>query len=201
MPIAACLFAQNAGDRLVVPGVRVGPVTRQSTETDLKRHFGAARILHEEIPVLDAGSALALVVYRSTSYLPLNRVLTIFSDEAGHPQTVQIYEPLWRTRSGIGLGTTLRELEARNGKPFVIHGFGWDFQGGVASWQGGNLEKEFGHSLGLTLFPAADASGNWKAKLTRAEHDSVQGAIEIPSTNPVLQKLDLRVTQVRNILQ
>jgi hypothetical protein len=45
----------------------------------------------------------------------------------------------WGTEYGLGLGTTLKELEKMNGKPFQFAGFGWDY-GGIVTWEGGNLD-------------------------------------------------------------
>jgi hypothetical protein len=197
--IAPCLSAQGARDRLIVPGVRVGPITRQSTENDLKRYFGASQILHQEVPVLDAGTALGLVVYRSARYQPSNRVLTIFSDEAGHPGTVVIYDRCGGRKAALGLEPRCGNWRSVTGS----HSPSTDPDGiSKVAWcpvQGGTLEKEFGHALGLALFPAVDVSGNRKAKLRQREYDSVQGAREILSTDAVLRKIDLRVTEVRNI--
>ncbi|HZY82455.1 MAG TPA: hypothetical protein VFE50_23175 [Cyclobacteriaceae bacterium] len=48
-------------------------------------------------------------------------------------------ESTWGTEFGLGPGTTLKELEKMNGKPFQFAGFGWDY-GGIVSWDGGNLD-------------------------------------------------------------
>ena len=43
---------------------------------------------------------------------------------------------------GITIGTTLKELEKINGKPFFILEPGQDYSGTVISWEKGTLEKE-----------------------------------------------------------
>lgn len=44
----------------------------------------------------------------------------------------------WRTSEGITLGTTLKELEHLNKRPFAFYGFGWDYSG-MVDWRDGHL--------------------------------------------------------------
>lgn len=44
----------------------------------------------------------------------------------------------WATSDGIRIGTSLRELEVSNQKPFSFYGFGWDYSGTV-NWEQGHL--------------------------------------------------------------
>ena len=43
---------------------------------------------------------------------------------------------------GVRMGTTLAELVARNGAPIDFSGFGWDYGGAVAGFNGGKLEPQ-----------------------------------------------------------
>lgn len=45
----------------------------------------------------------------------------------------------WKTKEGITINTTLKELEKLNGKAFSFFGFGWDYSG-ATDWEGGYLE-------------------------------------------------------------
>ena len=45
----------------------------------------------------------------------------------------------WTGPGGIHVGSTLAEVEAANGKPFSISGFGWDYGGYVTDLKGGAL--------------------------------------------------------------
>ena len=47
---------------------------------------------------------------------------------------------LWRTVHAISLGTTLKQLEQLNRKPFQLAGFDFDYSGTVLSWSHGELE-------------------------------------------------------------
>jgi hypothetical protein len=39
------------------------------------------------------------------------------------------------------MGTTLKELERQNGRPFLIRNWGTDGGGAIRSWRGGALER------------------------------------------------------------
>ncbi|MFH2095643.1 MAG: hypothetical protein ABIJ16_08065 [Bacteroidota bacterium] len=80
--------------------------------------------------------------------------------------------PDWYTSYGIKIGTTMKELEEMNGKPFRFWGFDWDYSGG-AFFEEGNLanlnmhiclntppgapEKEAGEMIGDMEFTSDDA--------------------------------------------
>jgi len=45
----------------------------------------------------------------------------------------------WTGPSGLHLGSSLADVEAANGKPFQLFGFGWDYGGFVNDLKGGKL--------------------------------------------------------------
>jgi len=189
-------LAQQTHDFLIVPGVRVGPVTKKSTESDLKRVFGAANVLHEALMVRDADPYPGLVIYSRPHYHPSNRLLEVIPDGQGRAHSVSISSQRWRTSSGIRLGMTASELEQINGKPFRLYGFGWDFQGGVMSWEGGKLEG-VKFSISFYLYPSQKPTGDWRSILSPEEYESVEGPKEILSDHPVMRKLRLTVVDIQ----
>ena len=48
----------------------------------------------------------------------------------------------WKLTSGIGIGSSLKEVEAANNGPFMLSGFEWDFAGTTLNWQGGALSEK-----------------------------------------------------------
>jgi hypothetical protein len=62
------------------------------------------------------------------------------------------HETDWRTSEGITLGTSLKQLEAYNKKPFTFYGFGWEGRG-AANWQEGRL---FNRKIFVSLELAVD---------------------------------------------
>jgi hypothetical protein len=183
------------GDNLIVPGLRVGPVSRTSTEASLMRELGKAAVKAD----VDVGEGMmepGLIVYPDD---PARRLAVVWDDEKpAHAASILIcYDNgeaacRWRTASGIGVGTTLRDLERRNGGPFEMVVWGTDVGGNVVGYLGGKLERELrGYgALTLTLVPRIDAEGAYLPKLTEREFASVLGEKVVRSSDAVLQKLN-----------
>lgn len=72
---------------------------------------------------------------------PNKRVEIAFADDAmSAVASLRIAgeAPQWNI-AGIARGTKLAELEQRNGGPFELYGFEWDYGGRVFDWHGGSL--------------------------------------------------------------
>jgi hypothetical protein len=101
---------------------------------------------------------------------------------------------LWRTTHGITLGTTLKELERLNGKPFLLSGFAWDYSGTVMSWDGGMLAqelKEVDHP-GRVLLRLDCAASAYQ----QPTYLSVTGERTFSSMNPAMQELNPTIDDV-----
>ena len=46
----------------------------------------------------------------------------------------------WKTKEGITIGTSIKELEKLNKKPFTFFGLGWDYSGSI-DWKEGYLDE------------------------------------------------------------
>jgi hypothetical protein len=191
---AIFLYAQTNGptaDNLIVPGLRVGPISRTSTELSLLRSMGKVAA-KDAVGIGEGVCRPGLVIYKDD---PTRRLALVWNKEApAHPAFVWIcYEPearcRWHTANGIGFGTTLKELELRNGKPFGMTGFGWDYGGNIISFEGGKLDREL-KGLRLTLGPRIDKGGEYSPKITQEEALTLQGDKLISSSEPVMQKLN-----------
>ncbi len=91
------------------------------------------------------------------------------------------------------MGSTLKELERLNGKPFRMVIWGSDVGGGVVSFDGGALAS-FDGTLRLRLEPRTDAKGHDIPELSADEKAEVyDGERIVASSNPVLQKVNPRV--------
>src|SRR5262249_44865910 len=125
-------------------------------------------------------------------------------EEPRHPRIIFLCEfekPCrWRTSDGIGFGTSLKELERRNGKPFEMMGWGTNVEGysvggDLTSFHGGPLGRQLS-CLVLTLTPQTNDKGDYVPTLSAEELAAVQGEI-LSSSHPVLQKLNPRVGFMR----
>jgi len=173
-------LAAQSHDWIIVPGERVGSITRNSTIDSLKKAFGAENVYSE---VVNSGYTISRAVVCIDSPSRALEVVWDSRAEGAHParitvcyrhpsldqvtalerQMPAIFPPHahpwdvaraceWKTIEGITVGATLQQLEQLNGRPFTIMGFGWAQGGKVVSWNGGLLEavKTGGLELQLT---------------------------------------------------
>lgn len=92
----------------------------------------------------------------------------------------------WQTAEGIKLGTTLKELEKLNGKPFSFYGFGWDYSGFV-NWQEGTLQKR---KIGAQLMlPGETVPKEFEALLGDQEMKSSDALAQ--KANPVVDGISM----------
>jgi len=197
--VGPCLQLRG-NDDLIVPDLRVGPVTRMSTERELQKVFGRLAV-KDKIGVGEGVDEPGLVIYPGD---PARRLEITWNDEQPpHPAIIFICPGddnracRWHTASGISIGTTLRELERINGRPFEMVGWGSDVGGNVTSFQEGRLEKELNVALKLTLLPRIDRNGDYVPKLSAREFSEVEGEKSLRSNHPVLQKLNPHVGALR----
>lgn len=146
--------ASAAGpDAALPPFACAGPFAADAGEAGLVRRFGRSNVVFRTVPAPEGEMVKATVLFpRDRS----RRVEIVWFDERKRrrPAEVLVYDPgPWRTPEGIGIGATLGEVEAANGKPFTLSGFGWDYGGSVLDWDGGRLART-GCRLLLRFEPA-----------------------------------------------
>jgi len=178
----------------IVPRVRVGAITPQTSESDLKRIYGRRNVQSTEVSLGEGEYESGTVIYPNDP----TRIIEIVWKDARRkrfPKRIQLTgeRSLWRTRHGISLGTRLKELERINGKPFVLTGFSWDYEGTVVSWEGGKLEREFEKDGRVVLLRMSDQTDSG---VSGEDAGSVAGDRDFPSSNQVMQKINPKVYQI-----
>ena len=179
--------AQVRPDSLIVPGVRVGAITRDATEEELREVYGAQNAVAVDVPFGEGSTEPGMVLYPED---PMRTLMILWKDSNGVrvPREVRIrrstddtlsLRSVWHTSDGIGLGTTLKELEGLNGGTFTLSGFAWDYQGTVVSWDGGELShlEQADRRVLLRLYRAGFG-------------DDLEGAEGRPSDHPGMQRLN-----------
>ena len=196
-----------ANDFVIVPGVRVGPVTSSAVRADLPRLFPGATVEDQELE-LDEGLIFpATMVARST---PTESLAIVWTDKSAGAHPKQIFVCRGRRRGSckyhvpvagggdIAVGTThLTDLEKLNAKPFTMQGFGFGYGGSVISWDDGELQKiDCNSSLSLAIDGERDRDGDLTMNLSEADRGTFTGNRPVPSDTPALRKLNPAVTEI-----
>lgn len=126
-----------------------GPFARLGDEAALIAAFGPAKVTRAEIDLGEGMTGPGAIVFGGD---PQRRLEILWHDGArrSRPATISVSPgAIWRidvpgAQPAIRLGLTLAEVEAANGRPFEILGFGWDRGGHAGDWKGGRLAKPDG---------------------------------------------------------
>jgi hypothetical protein len=165
-------------------------VHASDTHATLVQRFGAANARRDTIYVGEGEFVRGTVLFPAD---PVRRVDVLWEDtlagtRAELVRIIGVSSSRWRVAPGVGLGTTLAEIEALNGRPFTLAGFEWDYSGTVISWEGGRLDSLWGDRVTLRLSPDRDAP----------EHLSLQVLGDRPysSSHAAMRALNPRVYEV-----
>lgn len=171
--------------RTVVPGERFGPIGSRTSEADLVALFGADAVVRDEVYLAEGFCTPGTIVLPDTA----DRVeITWIDSLRTRPASVSAREAgaSWRTEAGVGIGTTLDELERIAARPVSFGGFGWDY-GGAMSWSEPYGE---GRGLGLQLGPDPEA---WNRSRDDPRITELLGEGTVSSDHPLLDEIPVRV--------
>lgn len=184
-PTTKATKPDSLADTLVIPGERVGPVTRNTTRQELAKRFGQARLTDQAVNIgegfTEPGTRVDLGSERSFTVIWSSTART-------KPVGVRNLGPAWRTPQGISVGTPLNQLQQKLG-PFQFFGFGWDY-GGTVLLEGTKL-AQYQKTLVLRLATAPNTP-------ERAPNDyqAVLGDRKFSSNNPRLKSLGVKVGEM-----
>jgi hypothetical protein len=127
-----------------------GIFARTSSHAQIVKALGERNVVFRIVPGPEGTKNRATVIYPNDK---VRRVEILWHDEKKRQRPINISVKLqssWKTPHGIGIHTTLQEVEKINGRPFKLAGFSWDYSGTVLNWNGGALDKPVG-GCNLTL--------------------------------------------------
>ncbi len=107
--------------------------------------------------------------------------------------TIKGNQSRWKTAHGVSLGVCLKQFESRNGRPFKLTGFGWDYSGTTTSWENGSLAVELDGGHGRLLIRLDSPP---RKDISDKELEEVAGDRDFSSQHPVMQKLNPSAYQV-----
>jgi hypothetical protein len=158
-PIAALCatsaLAQPIGDVLDC----VGPFGKHATEATMRKAFGAENVAVGDIDIGENTMEAGTIIFPAD---PKRRIEILWHDNAGRqrPRSIAltglstwvIAAPAPDPRR-FGLGADLAQIEAINGRPFLLNGFGWVNGGLLYDLRRGALEDGRACRLGLRFDP------------------------------------------------
>lgn len=173
-------------DTLVVPGERVGPVTRTTTYQDLVKLFGKSR-LSDRIVYGPEG----IGSWPGTRVnLGLAQSFTVVWQDTKRAKPLHVRElgSAWKTAEGIGTGTPLTHLQKQLGR-FQLSGLDWDY-GGAVMFENTRLSGYMG-KLMLVMAAAPGAADKFPN-----DYSAVAGDRLLSSTDPHWKSLGMRVNSM-----
>ncbi len=173
------------GDVVIDPARGIGPITFEMVEAQM-----LALAPHEQRTYFYRGKGW------SGTWLwpdqPSERIIAVLSDPPDDRSAYLVLSGMgsnYVLPNGLRLGSSLAEVEALNGGPFLMRGMGQDDGGEVLSWNGGRLAAMEG--VTLYLYPVGDILDD----LGEAEMELVYGGCLLSSA-PVWRD---RLLEVRKI--
>ncbi|HEY9861381.1 MAG TPA: hypothetical protein V6D16_17910 [Candidatus Obscuribacterales bacterium] len=170
-------------DALVVPGERIGSVTRTTTYQDLVKLFGKSRLSDRKVYGPEG-----IEVWPGTrvDLGPAQSFTVVWQDtKRAKPRHVRELGTAWKTAEGIGTGTSLNHLQKQLGK-FQISGLDWDY-GGAVMFHNTRLSRYVGK---LTLVMQANPQASDKYP---SDYQAVAGDRLLSSTDPHWKSLGMHV--------
>jgi hypothetical protein len=168
---------------------QAGPVSSSSQEADLRQRYGSGQVESLRIELGEGETAPGTVLYPADS---LRRAEILWRDTLSRktPQRLVLRgsRSLWQVGPGVSLGTSLKDLERLNERPFVLAGFGWDYSGVITDWKGGALDSALA-GIKLYLDPGPE-------QYQSAPYSRVLGDRDYSSNLPAMQQLNPRVYQI-----
>lgn len=139
-----------------------GPFGKSVTHASLVKAFGARNVALQQVGTGEGETVKASVIFPRDK---ARRIEVLWIDETRRRNPSEIrtgVDSTWRTEHGIRRGMTLGEIEALNGRPFRLYGFGFDYGGTSLDWKGGTLTTQAGGctlTLRFTMRDGADNAG------------------------------------------
>lgn len=129
----------GAADVSFVLGCKA-PFTPDATPATLATYFGRENVIPETVDGPEGQPLNVTAIYPKD---PDRRIEVLFANEEERTGliTVMVTSPtsLWKGPANLAIGAGIADVEAANGEPFTVQGFGWDYGGFVSDWKGGTF--------------------------------------------------------------
>ena len=187
--LSTVLFSPNlmADDFILIPGIQAGPVTATTTEAELISLLGAEQVKRDVMALGEGEEAEVTSLFPGDKEKELQILWDIPFTK---PLVVNVSGTAWKTKEGVMLGISLKDLEKINQSSFELSGYGWDYEGSVLNYGSGLLSK-YDNTL-LVRFNDADAA----QRISESEFATILGDNSFSSDNEILQKMNPIITDM-----
>lgn len=202
--ISSMSFSKEDDDWIIIPGVKVGRINANTKEADLLEIYGKENVKSTAVEVGEGATIPGTILFPGQ---PEKQLEITWKNEKEKSEPLSVIlrgrHSLWKTKDGISLGTSLKEIEVLNGKPFQLTGFGWDYSGTIYTFNGGILcgsgycdEVDKGIIKRKKIFIRLDPKVNHTDKKQLNDYETLQGDKIFSSDNPVMNKLNPLVYEI-----
>ncbi len=130
---------------VINPGSGAGDLTARTSEAQIVKRFGRRNVLRTRVPIGQGEEEPGTIVFPRD---PLQTIVILWKSQSLRvsPKHARVRgdQSAWMVAPGVRLGLSLQELEALNGGPFTLTGFGDAYEGTVLSWDRGALDRALG---------------------------------------------------------
>lgn len=201
--LAFPVSGQVASDPWLIPADgKQGSINAHTMRQDLVRVYGANNVVDRDVDVGEGEVEPGTILFPSDPERSID-ILWNNVEKKADPSSLTIRgnKSRWKAPHGISLGTTLKQLERLNGRPFHIAGYQWDYSGTVMSWDMGILAQDLGQfdPQGMEhgrVILRLDCDGASTKSLTQDEDMQIAGEGGLSSNHPVLQKWNPCVSEI-----
>jgi hypothetical protein len=120
------------------------------SEATLIRRYGRANVRRDSVPGAEGESVYGTVLFPSDSARTLYVYWTDDTFRGVESVRTAPGAMAWVAWPGIAPGDRMADVERRNGGPFQLYGFGWDYGGVVVDWHGGRFAPLKADTIGFT---------------------------------------------------
>jgi hypothetical protein len=165
--------------RLVLnPGAGAGDLTARTSEAQLVKRFGRRSVLRTRVPIGQGEQEPGTVLFPRE---PRQTIMILWKSQSlrASPKHARVRgdDSVWVVGPGVRLGLTLDELEALNGGPFTLTGFGDAYEGTVVSWNRGVLDLALGTTTRVAVRLAPSTGERAAAAAFVGNHEFPSGAM------------------------
>jgi hypothetical protein len=175
--VGASLPVPDGTDLTIYPGKGFGLISMETGRKELQQLYGEKYIAEMPVYLQEGEYAPGLVVFPGTREAV--EIILAGDNEPAYAR-ISTTGSRWKTPEGLGIGSTIVELEKANGRPFTFQGFEGDRSGMVNDWLGGKFYM--GVSARLAV----------KGKVP----DAFKGNVILRSDDPEVRKLQLQVVEI-----